>query len=170
MKQIIAGLTAIILLLCSATYAENTLPIIDEAILHLNKPYVYSAIGPSAFDCSGFTYYLFKKVYGVELKRSAYDQGYDKDYKKIENIKDLMPGDIICFNTNRKDKDLSDHVGLYLGHGEFIHASSGSKKVIISSLKEGYYNQRFSWGLIIIQQVRPKKLKSYYTIDKKFIK
>ena len=49
------------------------------------------------------------------------------------------------FNTV-SDGDLSDHAGIYLGAGYFIHASSGQGKVVVSSLASGYYNQVFSWG------------------------
>ena len=60
----------------------------------------------------------------------------------------LKRGDIVCFNTI-SDSDLVDHVGIYLGSGYFIHASSGTsngKQVVVSSLSSGFYNRVFSWG------------------------
>lgn len=132
----------------------NAFAIVEEAKTHLDKPYVYAATGPNSFDCSGFTYYCVKKVYDIELKRNAYDQGYDETYEKIDNIDDLQEGDLVYFNTNLYDKDFCDHAGIYIGEYQFIHASSGKGKVIISQLGEGYYNERFSWGrrLNIIQE------------------
>lgn len=109
----------------------------------LGKPYVYGATGTSSFDCSGFTTYCYKKV-GVSMGRTAYAQGYNAG-AKIEGISNLARGDIVCFNTVA-DNDLSDHVGIYLGNYQFIHASSGAGKVVISSLQSGYYNNKFSWG------------------------
>ena len=44
------------------------------------------------------------------------------------------------------DNDPSDHAGIYLGGGWFIHASSGQGKVVVSNLASGYYNRVFSWG------------------------
>ena len=121
-------------------------PLIDEAMAHLGKPYRWSASGESAFDCSGFTCYCYEKVYGIELERSAKAQGYDDTYTLIPSLYALKPGDLVYFNTNTHDHDLSDHAGIYIGNGEFIHSSSGKGGVVISSLWEGFYNRQFSWG------------------------
>lgn len=118
------------------------------ALQQLGKPYVYGAAGPNSFDCSGLTTYCYQKV-GVSLGRSAYAQGYEERTGiKIPNINALKRGDIVFFDTI-SDSDSSDHAGLYLGNGYFVHASSGSgngKRVVISSLTSGYYNRVFSWG------------------------
>ena len=107
------------------------------------KPYVYGSFGPNSFDCSGFAYWCYKQI-NVKLKDSAYKQGYDSKYPQI-SYGDLKPGDLVFFNTVN-DSDLSDHSGIYLGNYKFIHASSSAKKVVISSLKSGYYKRNFSWG------------------------
>ena len=57
----------------------------------------------------------------------------------------LQPGDLVFFNTIA-DSDLSDHTGIYIGNGDFIHASSGGGHVMISSMLKGYYYTNFSWG------------------------
>ena len=115
----------------------------ETALAQLGKPYVFASSGPNSYDCSGLVYYSFKQV-GVSLSRSAQTQGYE-DGTKIENISDLKRGDIVCFNTV-SDSDLSDHTGIYLGNGQFVHASSSGGKVVISSLSSGYYKTNFSWG------------------------
>lgn len=120
--------------------------IVNLAYEQIGDPYVYAAAGPDAFDCSGLTTYCFKKVCGITLERSAKAQGYDNSYAKISDIADLKKGDIVCFDTNEGDGDLSDHVGIYLGGGRFIHASSAGGKVMVSSLTSGYYRSAFSWG------------------------
>lgn len=117
----------------------------------LNKPYVYAAAGPNAYDCSGLTTYCFQKIAGIKLGRSAKAQGYDGNYKKITEIDNLKKGDIVCFDTNPSDSDLSDHVGIYIGGGRFVHASSGGGKVMVSSLASGYYRRTFSWGRRVLQ-------------------
>ena len=142
MKNFIVALIAAMLLILST---QNP-PIIDEALLHLNKPYIYATAGPNTFDCSGFVYYCYGTVFGIKLKRSAKEQGYDEDYDKIETIEELVAGDMVFFNTNKCDGDFCDHSGLYIGEGNFIHCSSAKGKVIISTLEEGYYNEVFSWG------------------------
>lgn len=112
----------------------------------LGKPYVYAASGPDRFDCSGFVYYCFKEVTGIKLGRTAYAQGYDDTYAKISSAGDLKAGDLVFFNTNSEDSDLSDHSGIYIGGGKFIHASSAAARVVISDLTSGYYQRTFSWG------------------------
>lgn len=115
----------------------------ELAMQQLGKPYVFGAAGPSKYDCSGLTLYCFKAV-GVTLPHSAYLQGYTKG-TKISSISDLQRGDIICMDTS-SDSDLSDHVGIYLGDGMMIHASSGGGKVQINTILSGYYNSAYSWG------------------------
>ena len=122
--------------------------VIYNAQQQLGKPYVYGSTGPNSFDCSGLTTFAFKKI-GVSLKRSAYAQGYDSSYQKIEGVGNLRRGDLVFFNTI-SDSDLSDHTGIYLGGGCFIHASSGGHKVVVSNLTSGYYNRVFSWGRRIL--------------------
>ncbi len=80
------------------------------------------------------------------LKGSVKGQGYDERFERIDGIGSLKRGDLVCFNTV-DDSDLCDHVGIYLGKGYFLHASSVAKKVIVSQLKSGYYNRVFSWGV-----------------------
>ena len=128
--------------------AEKIEYVIYLAQLQLGKPYIYATAGPNSFDCSGLTVYCYGKV-GVTLGRSAYAHGYNASSgTKIERIADLKRGDIVCFNTI-DDSDLVDHVGIYIGDGYFIHASSGSsngKQVCVSNLNSGYYNRVFSWA------------------------
>ena len=113
----------------------------------MGKPYSTKANPPSTFDCALLVHYCYEKA-GFEIEDSSKTQGYDDSYKKIEDIDDLKRGDMVCFNTNSSDSDLSDHTGVYLGNGYFIHASSSAGKVMVSTLDEegAYYNRTFSWG------------------------
>lgn len=133
------------------TSSEEIEDIIDLAKDQLGKKYVYGADGPSYFDCSSLTQYCFKKAAAVSLSRTAQKQGYESKYEKISSTSSLKRGDLVFFNTNDSDSDLCDHVGIYLGSREFIHASSAAGKVIISSLSSGYYNRTFSWGRRIFE-------------------
>jgi cell wall-associated NlpC family hydrolase len=115
----------------------------------LGKPYSTNPDPPSSYDCAGLTHYCYGKA-GVSLKASAYGQGYDSSYTKIKSASSLKRGDVVIFNTNEDDSDLSDHTGIYLGSGYFIHASSAGEEVMISTLSSGYYSRTFSWGLRIL--------------------
>lgn len=121
--------------------------VISAAMAKIGCDYEYACSGPSKFDCSGLVKYAYKKV-GITMSVNAYQQGYG-DGTKI-GYKDLKPGDLVCFNTNAGDGDLSDHTGIYIGGGKFVHASSGSGEVMVSTLTSGYYQDTFSWGRRIL--------------------
>ena len=113
----------------------------------MGKPYSSDANPPSSFDCALLVHYCYDKA-GFDIEDSSKTQGYDDSFEKIEDTDDLKRGDMVCFNTNSSDSDLSDHTGIYLGKGYFIHASSSAGKVMVSRLDEdgAYYNRTFSWG------------------------
>lgn len=129
-------------------FAITTL-VINLAIQSLGAPYAYTHTGPNSFDCSGLAYYCYLEGAGIELPRTAYEQGYCEEYQKIENIEDLRLGDLVFFDTLR-DNDKSDHTGIYLGNRRFIHASYSQKRVIISTIDNNYFEGCFSWGRRII--------------------
>lgn len=104
-----------------------------DAHNYIGYKYVYGTAGPRTFDCSGFTSYLYKQ-YGVSLPRSSTSQGSFGTYVSKD---DLIPGDIVCF-SNRGDRRIN-HVGVYIGNGEFIHASTSVRGVVKDSLYSNYY-------------------------------
>ena len=138
-------------LIASSSSSNAIEKVIAVAQKKMGAPYVHGAKGPDSFDCAGFTYYCYKKGAGITLKGSSQGQGYDDKYTKITDIDDLERGDLVCFDTDESDDDLSDHVGIYMGDGWFIHASSAAGQVIISRLDTGYYERVFSWGRRIIE-------------------
>lgn len=114
--------------------------VVDLALKYLGTPYVYGGASPKGFDCSGFTMYIFKQ-FGYNLPHSATSQWYSAGVN-VERS-DLQPGDLVLFcDPSRSNGKACSHVGIYIGNGEFVHASSGSsgKYIRISSLSEGYYN------------------------------
>ena len=112
----------------------------------LGAPYSDSPNPPKSFDCAGYTAFCYCAAWKDILKGGVKNQGYNERFERIDGIDHLKRGDLVCFNTV-DDDDLCDHVGLYVGKGYFLHASSVAKKVIVSQLKSGYYNRVFSWGL-----------------------
>ncbi|MEG2786814.1 MAG: SH3 domain-containing protein [Romboutsia sp.] len=112
--------------------------VIDLGMQQLGKPYVWGAEGPNSFDCSGFTQYVFKNAASVNLPRVSRDQSR---FGQAVSKSNLQKGDLIFFDT---DKDGSvNHVGIYMGNNEFIHASSGAGKVVISQFNN-YYNSAYT--------------------------
>jgi len=118
--------------------------VIAAALSELGDRYVLAACEPGrAFDCSALVSYCYGKV-GVEFYPKAVVIGYAERFDRVYDIERLLRGDIACFDTI-SDDDLSDHVGICLGGGYFIHASSSAGRVIISPLSA--YKDVFSWGL-----------------------
>lgn len=117
--------------------------VVNYAYKFLGKPYVYGAAGPNAFDCSGLTQYVFSKM-GVDLSRTTYTQVGEGT--KV-NRSDLKPGDLVFFNTEGS----TSHVGIYAGNGEFIHAPRTGKPVMVSSLSDGYYSQKYATARRIVK-------------------
>lgn len=110
--------------------------VVNYAYKFLGKPYIYGAAGPKAFDCSGLTQYVFNH-FGINLSRTTYTQVGEGT--KV-NRSDLRPGDLVFFNTQGS----TSHVGIYIGNGEFIHAPRTGKPVMVSSLSDGYYSQKYA--------------------------
>ncbi len=107
----------------------------------LGRRYVWGATGSRTFDCSGLTSYVYRKI-GVNIPRTSRNQAR---YGRYIRRNQLRPGDLVFFDTNFRRRGV-DHVGIYLGGGKFIHASSAKRKVIITSINKPFYAQRFRGG------------------------
>lgn len=117
--------------------------IVATAQQYLGTRYVYGGASSSGFDCSGFTMYIFG-LYGYSLPHSATSQWNSSGYYVARA--DLQPGDLVLFcDPSRSNGKACSHVGIYVGGGDFIHAST-SRGVIISSLSENYYNGYYVGG------------------------
>jgi hypothetical protein len=115
--------------------------IISLARQQLGTQYVWGGSAPGGFDCSGLVVWAFGQK-GVQLPRTSYNQ--IQVGASVQPDK-LRPGDLVFFDTDRK-KTGPDHVGIYIGGGKFIHASSPGQGVKISSLAESYYMDRWMGG------------------------
>ena len=133
----------------SAEYAQEIDPsqmgqgqaIADFALQFVGYPYVYGGSSPSGFDCSGFTSYVYKQ-FGYSINRTASAQ-LDNGY--AVSMSELQPGDLVMFKKGSTSKRAT-HVGLYIGNNQFVHASTSSVGVIISSMSEAYYTTGFVGG------------------------
>jgi len=104
----------------------------------LGKKYVWGGNGPFNYDCSGFTKEVFEQN-GIDIPRNSWKQA--KVGRKVSQ-RNLRKGDLIFFNS--KNQKRVNHVGIYLGNGRFIHASSFHKRIVISKFRE--YKRYFKWG------------------------
>ncbi len=99
-------------------------------------PYVYGGASPSSgFDCSGLMYYCLSQ-FGYSMSRVAddqMDQGFAVSYDE------LAVGDLVFFGYG----SYSDHVGMYIGGGNFVHASTPSSGVRVDSLQQTYYANKY---------------------------
>ena len=98
--------------------------------------YRWGAMSRSATDCSGFTSQVFRGV-GYKIPRTSQEQA---NAGQAVHSKDLKPGDLVFFHTMRGAR--VTHVGIYMGKGKFIHASSAGGHVQVNRLDEGYYRSR----------------------------
>ena len=111
--------------------------VVNEACEHLGARYVYGGASPSGFDCSGFTLYIYKQ-FGYSLPHSATSQ---LDYGVSVERDALQMGDLVFFRDPSITTKAASHVGIYIGGGQFVHASSSRTGYVkVSSLSESYFD------------------------------
>jgi cell wall-associated NlpC family hydrolase len=104
---------------------------VDAALAQVGDPYVWGASGPNAFDCSGLTQYAYS-VGGLSLPHSSSSQAR---MGTPVSRSELQPGDLVFFYSP------VSHVGMYIGNGQMVHASTSGEPVKISSVDSmGNYN------------------------------
>ncbi len=107
--------------------------IIDIAREYLGVPYRYGGTTPSGFDCSGYVTYVYKKA-GHSLPREV-----GAMYQSLRHVDQPQPGDLVFY---RIDGDIS-HVGIYAGHGRFIHSPKTGGVVEYANMNENYWRKRY---------------------------
>lgn len=101
----------------AATNGARGAQVVRVAQMYLGRPYVFGARGPNAFDCSGFTRFVFQRVLGRTLPHSAALQTrYGTRITKAQ----LQPGDLVFFQNTYKAG--VSHVGIWMGNNRMIHA------------------------------------------------
>lgn len=113
---------------------------VGSSVEGANEVYAY-------IDCSGFTYYVAKQVLGITIPRSPSPQSKYGTYVSRSNLK---KGDLVFFDTQGENNGRVSHAGIYLGSGEFIHASSTKGQVVISNMSSGHYYRAFVNGRRIV--------------------
>ena len=120
---------------------ENETPSIDKAqaivnlaMKQLGKPYVWGAEGPNSFDCSGLIYYVYKNAAGISLPRTSIEQSRTGTTISMSNLK---LGDLIFSSTDGSGS--VNHVGIYVGNNEMIHAPKAGDVVKKSKMNTSYW-------------------------------
>lgn len=133
--------------------------VVELALTKLDKKYVWGAIGDEEFDCSGFTYYIYKELFNIDINETGYGVGdttkqitnnigslkqyNEEDPNKSKYIEEINVADLVFFHRQSLDENIPTpsnrypgHVGIYLGNNKFIHASGDAGKIIISEFDD----------------------------------
>ena len=125
--------------------SDLAVQIAEYAMQYVGYPYVYGAESPSeGFDCSGLVWYTFNQ-FGYALPRTADTQMDYKDGIPVSRS-NLQVGDLVFFGSG----SYSDHVGIYIGNNNFVHAANPSSGVRVSSMNETYYASKYLGALRIV--------------------
>jgi cell wall-associated NlpC family hydrolase len=111
--------------------------LLKRALALLGTPYRWGGTGTNGFDCSGLVGYVFKSALGIELPRVSRDMA--NTGQRVERSA-MTAGDIVFFHVHGRRVD---HVGIYVGNGQFLHAPRTGKDVMVSRLDDGYWSGKF---------------------------
>ncbi len=110
--------------------------IVLDALGQIGRPYVYGGSSPRGFDCSGLVQYVYNQQ-GIQVPRTARAQ--HKASEKID-LDEALPGDLLFYKISGWRVD---HVSIYLGDGQAVHAPSSGKHVIVAPLSNKWWQKRY---------------------------
>ncbi len=118
--------------------------VVGLALKYRGAKYVYGGSNPSAgFDCSGFTQWVYGQ-FGISLPRTSYAQWNVGTHVAYDN---LQPGDLVFFTT---EGVFANHVGIYMGNGDFISAATPSQGVVVQSLSMPYFAHAYDGAVRVV--------------------
>ena len=110
----------------------------------IGTPYLWGGTSPQGFDCSGLVHYVYKK-HGVNVPRSSRDQ-----FASLPATDTPQPGDLVFFRKN----GVINHVGIYVGGGNMLHAPQTGAKVRIESMQKPNWQRRYAGARRVINEHR----------------
>ncbi|EJH6809572.1 C40 family peptidase, partial [Escherichia coli] len=119
---------------------------ITEVAIHrleqqLGKPYVWGGTRPDqGFDCSGLVFYAYNKILEAKLPRTANEMYHYRRATIVAN-NDLRRGDLLFFHIH--SREIADHMGVYLGDGQFIESPRTGETIRVSQLAEPFWQDHF---------------------------
>lgn len=108
----------------------------DFAVQLLGAPYRFGGATRAGFDCSGLVFFAHRQ-FGVTVPRTSREQAMRA--QKVKKRK-LQRGDLVFFKVAGRHVD---HVGIYIGERQFVHAPRSGKPVAINSLDDEFYEDKF---------------------------
>lgn len=111
-----------------ATSPSDQQKVVNEAKKYIGVPYLWGGTTPAGFDCSGLVQYVFKNSVGINLPRTAAQQGATG---KEVSLNSLLPGDILFFVDNGE----TYHDAIYIGNNQFIHSPEPGESVQVTSMQ-----------------------------------
>ncbi|RMH92937.1 NlpC/P60 family protein [Lysobacter pythonis] len=111
--------------------------LLKGALALLGTPYRWGGTGTDGFDCSGLVGYVFRTALGVELPRVSREMATRGERVNRDQMNE---GDLVFFSRSGRR---IDHVGIYLGNGQFVHAPRTGKDVMVSRMDTGYWSGKF---------------------------
>lgn len=111
--------------------------VVGLALKYQGAAYVFGGSNPATgFDCSGFTQWVYGQL-GISLPRTSFAQWNVGTHVAYD---ELQPGDLVFFTT---EGVFANHVGIYVGNGQFISAAAPGQGVVVQSLSEPYFAQAY---------------------------
>jgi cell wall-associated NlpC family hydrolase len=120
-----------------ATAQFGRTDIVEVAKSYIGTPYRSGGTTRQGLDCSGLTLAIYRK-FNIQLPRTSFNQS---NFGEQIPRSDLQPADLVFFKTTRRAA--VSHVGIYIGRGRFIHASTRNRQVQIDELGDKYFANRF---------------------------
>ncbi len=118
--------------------------IVLEALGQVGRPYRFGGTTPAGFDCSGLVQYVYREA-GISLPRTTVEQ-----YKLGHQVKprDLQPGDLLFYRFERSPVD---HVAIYLGDGQAVHAPANGRAVIVAAVDLPHWTRRYIGAVRVLR-------------------
>ncbi|MFP5358815.1 MAG: C40 family peptidase [Gammaproteobacteria bacterium] len=138
------GLAALLLVLAGGCIrlepetARNEIrdQIVVDALGQIGRPYRYGGSSPAGFDCSGLVQYVYAQS-GRKTPRTAREQ---HRAARVIPLAEALPGDLLFYRFGDRGVD---HVAIYLGDGQAVHAPANGKAVIVAAVDLAFWRRRF---------------------------
>jgi cell wall-associated NlpC family hydrolase len=115
--------------------------LISAAKKQLGDTYILGKTGPDSFDCSGLVVYCLRQVNVYTRRLNAAGLSKTTSWTKVSDLDNVKRGDLLFFKSD--DSSSIGHVGIYIGSGEMIDASSANGKVVKRGAKTSYWRRNF---------------------------